>query len=102
MQLLGKDEVAPGITFAELARRRADLAAALPDNSVALLPGAPQRFMTGVIPYPYRQDADFRYFTGLTQEGLAMFHKRTGTGATLLLSPCPQIPRLTLRVSSHV
>jgi hypothetical protein len=38
--------------------------------------------MTGVIPYPYRQDADFYYFTGINQTALAMFHKRSGQGVT--------------------
>ena len=91
VQDLLEGEAAPGISFAELAARRARLCEALPDHSLTLLPSAPQRFMTGVIPYPYRQDADFYYLTGLTQEGLAMFHKRTGLGARTCASGRPLV-----------
>lgn len=45
------------------------LAGMLPSSGLAVLQAAPQVFVTGVIPYPYRQDADFQYFTGITQPG---------------------------------
>jgi Aminopeptidase P, N-terminal domain len=98
VQLLAEDEVAPGVTFAELEARRGRLAEALPAGALAILPSAPQRYMTGVIPYPYRQDADFRYFTGLTQEGVALFHKPAGGGgARAQLRPCYTSLRAQMR-----
>jgi hypothetical protein len=83
IQLLGEGQVAPGVTFAELKKRRTKLAAALPDNSVAIVPSAPQRYVTGVIPYPYRQDADFYWLTGIMQPGVAVLHKRQNAGVLL-------------------
>jgi len=35
---------------------------------VVVVPAAAQTYVTGVIPYPYRQDADFLYLTGITQQ----------------------------------
>ena len=69
IQLLQKDEIQPGISAAEFAQRRHLLASQLPDGGIAVLQAAPQFFMTGVIPYPYRQDADFQYMTGCIQPG---------------------------------
>jgi hypothetical protein len=83
LQLLNEGEFAPGMGMDELRQRRQRLADIMPECSVAVLPSAPQRYMAGVIPYTYRQDADFRYLTGVTQQGLAIFHKgAAGSGAS--------------------
>lgn len=66
-QLLAPGEVQPGVRASEFAARRAALAAMLPPGAVAVLPAAPLVYMAGVIPYPYRQSADFLYLTGITQ-----------------------------------
>lgn len=63
-QLLGPDELAPGINAAEFEARRQALAQLMQPGEIALAPAASQSFVTGVIPYPYRQDADFLYLTG--------------------------------------
>lgn len=68
-QLLAPGELAPGIQASEFAARRASLAARMPLGSCALVPATAVAYMTGVIPYPYRQDADFLYLTGITQPG---------------------------------
>ena len=34
-----------------------------------MVQAGPQLFMAGVVPYPYRQNADFFYLTGITQPG---------------------------------
>lgn len=70
MQLLAEGDISPGISAAEFAERRDKLARSLPPGGLAVLQAAPQTFMTGVIPYPYRQDADFRYLTGISQPGV--------------------------------
>lgn len=67
LQLLGLNEVTPGVTAGEFAQRRTCLAASLPANSIAILPAASMQYMSGVIPYPYRQEADFAYLTGVQQ-----------------------------------
>ncbi|GAQ92241.1 Putative Xaa-Pro aminopeptidase [Klebsormidium nitens] len=78
-ELLAPGEVTPGISAAEYAARRSALLALLPPRSVALLPAAPPVYMAGVIPYPYRQDADFAYLTGCLQPGgVAVLEKRGG------------------------
>jgi Xaa-Pro aminopeptidase len=56
----------------EFARRRAALAALLPPDSVAIVPAQAVTFVTGVIPHPYRQDADFAYLTGVQQQAVAV------------------------------
>lgn len=70
LQLLTANELTPGITHAEYSQRRATLASLMPANSFAVLPGAAAQYMVGMIPYPFRQDADFRYLTGLLQKNL--------------------------------
>lgn len=66
-QLLQPGELQPGVTAAEFAARREHLAALLPPGGLAVLPAAPLVYMAGVIPYPYRQSADFLYLTGIAQ-----------------------------------
>lgn len=53
--LLGQDELLPGLSRDEFAQRRRALAQAMPRNSIAVLPGAPPQFVTGIIPHAYRQ-----------------------------------------------
>ena len=81
LQALGMDEVAPGISFSELSRRRGALASLLPTGAVCVLPSAPLQSRVGAIPHPYRQNADFLYLTGLQQEGVAVFHKLSESSA---------------------
>ena len=70
LQLLAPGEVTPGITAAEYAQRRAVLAKLMPPNSFAVVASAAAQYMVGLIPYPYRQDADFRYLTGVVQKSV--------------------------------
>jgi hypothetical protein len=64
---IAADELTPGISAREYAARRSTLAASLPVGGMAVLGAATTVYMTGVIPFPYRQHADFLYLTGLTQ-----------------------------------
>lgn len=80
-ELLRHGELAPGLPAEEFAARRAALADALPANSVALLPAPPLKYMAGVVPYPYRPDADMVYLTGVRQPGtLAAISSAEGSG----------------------
>ncbi|GFH26242.1 predicted protein, partial [Haematococcus lacustris] len=61
-----------GVSAAEYAARRRCLAASLPPGTLLVLPAAATIYMAGVIPYPYRQDPDFLYLTGLNQHAVAV------------------------------
>lgn len=70
--LLGKHELTPGITVSEYHQRRARLASLLGQGDIVVLPSAAQQFVSGIIPYPYRQDADFNFLTGIRQQAVCV------------------------------
>ena len=41
----------------------------LPEKSLAIISAAPVKMMTDVVPYTFRQDADYLYITGCQQPG---------------------------------
>lgn len=88
-QLVGPGEVAPGISGTEFRSRRRALAEAMPPGAVAVVASAPQAYMTGMIPYPYRQDADFLYLTGVCQPGVALISQSCFT--LFVPNPDPQV-----------
>lgn len=92
-QVLDKGELAPGLHYTELQQRRQNLAHLMPAGSLAVIPAASLAFVTGVIPYPYRQDADFLYLTGMQQQAVALI--RTGG------EWCVAAPGCMLRLSKH-
>lgn len=55
VQLLAEGELTPGLASTEFAARRQALADSLPPGAVALLPASAVTYMSGVVPYPYRQ-----------------------------------------------
>lgn len=77
-QLLAAEQLFPGITLAEFAHRRKALRSYLPTESLVILAAAPVKQMTDVVPYPFRQDADYLYYTGCQQpEGIAVLDDHT-------------------------
>jgi hypothetical protein len=80
-QLLRPGELQPGVTNLEIAARRQRLCSALPPNTLAVLPSADISYMAGIIPHPYRQDADFLYLTGLNQRAVAVLQNWADPGA---------------------
>ncbi|KAG6517406.1 hypothetical protein ZIOFF_020792 [Zingiber officinale] len=68
-ELLGEDEITPGIATDEYISRRKKLVELLPEKSLAIIASAPVKMMTDVVPYPFRQDADYLYITGCLQPG---------------------------------
>lgn len=62
-------ELTPGITIEEYISRRHRLLELLPDKSLAIIAAAPVKMMTDVVPYTFRQDADYLYITGCQQPG---------------------------------
>lgn len=71
----------------------------LPEQNVAIFAAAPVKMMTDVVPYPFRQDADYLYITGCHQPGgvavlghdfgLVMFMPQLSTHVCMLLKYFP-------------
>ncbi|XWS57413.1 hypothetical protein CRYUN_Cryun09bG0172100 [Craigia yunnanensis] len=68
-QLMMEGEITPGITTEEYISRRKRLLELLPEKSLAIISAAPVKMMTDVVPYTFRQDADYLYLTGCQQPG---------------------------------
>ncbi|XP_059652269.1 intermediate cleaving peptidase 55, mitochondrial [Cornus florida] len=68
-QLLKEGEITPGITSEEYISRRKKLLELLPEKSLAIIAAAPVKMMNDVVPYTFRQDADYSYITGCQQPG---------------------------------
>jgi Xaa-Pro aminopeptidase len=66
---MAEGEVTPGIRIEEYIGRRKKLVELLPENSLAIISSAPVKMMTDVVPYTFRQDADYLYLTGCQQPG---------------------------------
>lgn len=62
-------EITPGISSDEYIWRRKKLLELLPENALAIFASAPVKMMTDVVPYTFRQDADYLYITGCQQPG---------------------------------
>eukprot|EP00741_Cyanophora_paradoxa_P022441 tig00021489_g21667.t1 len=73
-----EDELTPGITRADYARRRSQLAARLPPGSALVLPSNPVALN---IPYSqYRQETDFFYLCGFREPGSLLVLRADGEG----------------------
>lgn len=66
----------------ELARRRADVAAKMDDNSVLVLFSAEHKLYTNDVDYVYRQENNLYYLTNLRQAGATLVIKKTGGKVT--------------------
>lgn len=74
-----QEHITPGISAQEYLRRRTLLLEKLPPGSVAIVASAPVKMMTDVVPYTFRQDADYLYLTGCAQPGgVAVFTHHSG------------------------
>jgi hypothetical protein len=80
-QVLGPNELAPGLHVNEFRHRRDALARLMPRGSIAVIPAASTTFVSGVVPYPYRQEADFAYLTGILQHSVAVIQACGQAGA---------------------
>ncbi|KAI5057227.1 hypothetical protein GOP47_0027242 [Adiantum capillus-veneris] len=88
-EVLQPGEIMPGVTFEEMSSRRKKLMSALPFGSIVILISASVKDMTELIPYPYRQNSDYLYYTGCTQpEGIALLY---GAGELCMFMPDPFI-----------
>ncbi|CAI5466772.1 unnamed protein product [Closterium sp. Yama58-4] len=69
-ELLGPNDILPGVTASEFAARRRAVMARLPRGSVLVVGAAPVRYMAGIVPFPYRPDSDLIYLTGCWHPGV--------------------------------
>ena len=60
------------ITAQEFARRRRDLMAHMEENSIAILPAAPERTRNRDVDHHFRQDSDFWYLSGFPEPEAVM------------------------------
>lgn len=73
---------------AELARRRAAVAAKMPDNSMLILLSAEPRLYTNDVDHVYRQENNLYYLTALKQDGATfVMTKRAGAVTEALFLP---------------
>lgn len=69
----------------EYARRRRQLMRMMGDDSIAILPAAPERVRNRDVIYPYRPDSDFHYLTGFSEpEAVAVLVPGRGHGEYVL------------------
>lgn len=97
---MGEDEITPGIATDEYISRRKRLLELLPEKSLAIIASASVKMMTDVVPYPFRQDADFLYITGCLQPGgIAVLSEECGL-CMFMPDPDPHVsPKPSSRVS---
>lgn len=66
------------------AERRARLLAAMPANSVAVIPAAQEQIRNGDAHYPFRQNSDFYYLTGLNEPDAVLVLAKTDSNCSHL------------------
>jgi Xaa-Pro aminopeptidase len=75
-------QIADAERHAELARRRAAVAAKMADKSVLILFSAEPRLYTNDVDYVYRQENNLYYLTGLKQDGATFVMTKDGSNIT--------------------
>ena len=60
------------ITAKEFARRRKELMSLMAEDSIAIIPAAPERVRSRDTLFPYRQDSDFYYLSGFPEPEAVM------------------------------
>jgi Xaa-Pro aminopeptidase len=92
-----KTPPAPRFTDAErhteLARRRAEVAAKMADNSIMVLFSAEPKLYTNDVDYVFRQENNFYYLTGLKQQNATLVIRKSGAVVTETLFLPKRDPR---------
>ena len=77
-------QLLPKLPQSEFAKRRAKLAEALPNNSIAILQTAPAHIRNNDAEYKYRADSSFFYLTGFAEPESVMVLEKTDQPSTTL------------------
>ena len=72
------------------AERRGKLLEALPDNTVAIVPGARLSTRNSDVTHPFRQDSTFQFFTGFNEPDSILVMTRNGTAQESILFVQPK------------
>ncbi|KAF5871528.1 putative metallopeptidase family m24 protein [Botrytis fragariae] len=95
--LLNAGEVTPGISAQEYADRRADFAAKLPPNAIAILRGADIKYRSGAVFHEFHQQSNFFYLTGFNEpEAIAVIQKLESSEFIFHLFVRPKDPQAEL------
>ena len=70
-------QLLPKLPQSQFAKRRAKLAKALPNNSIAILQTAPAHIRNNDAEYKYRADSSFFYLTGFAEPESVMVLEKT-------------------------
>ena len=74
---------------------REEFLSKLPPNSIAIFRAAPAKTMSNDVRYPYRQDSDFWYLTGIEQpESVAVFRPNAADGKRYVVFVEPRDARV--------
>ncbi|KAI9100577.1 peptidase M24, structural domain-containing protein [Phlyctochytrium arcticum] len=90
--LIKPGEVTPGLTAQEYHSRRLRLVQSLPENAVAIVPGYGLRYSSQKIFYPFHQQTNMLYLTGVDEPDCALILYKTseierGYKMTLFVRP---------------
>jgi Xaa-Pro aminopeptidase len=93
---VGKALLTGSALYEEAALRRRTLMSRMKKNSIALLSAAPQRTRSHDTEYTYRQDSDFYYLSGFTEDDavLALIPGRTQGEVVLFCQPKDKLKEL--------
>lgn len=83
-------EIMPGVTTDEIALRRKKLISQLPKESLVIINSATVKQMSDVVPYPFRQNADYLYYTGCQHSGGIAVVDCTGELYMFMPDPDPE------------
>ena len=91
LQVLQPGEVMPGVTTAEVASRRKKLMSLLPNGSLVILLSETVKYMTDIVPYPFRQSSDYLYYTGCRDPGGVAVIYNLGELCMFMPDPNPEV-----------
>ena len=96
---VGKALLTGSALYEEAALRRRTLMSRMKKNSIALLSAAPQRTRSHDTEYTYRQDSDFYYLSGFTEDDavLALIPGRTQGEVVLFCQPKDKLKEISLK-----
>ena len=72
------------ITVAEFKKRRKQLQMSLPNDAIAIIPGASEQIRNHDVHYPFRQNSDFLYLTGFSEADAVLLITGGDEGQSIL------------------
>jgi len=82
--------------------RRSQLLQQMPVNSIVIIPAAPESIRNGDVHYPFRQDSDFYYLTGLTEPNAFLVLRKLTDRTDFILFVMPRDPEKEVWTGTRV